>query len=241
MKILSFDTSTQALHLCLWQGEKPCFAKICFAEGSNRQEVAALVIPEIDVAISQVGWKKKEIELIVVGQGPGSFTGIRSAVVSARTIAQALNLPLVGVCRLEALAINACKKSNDKVAIVLSAGAASFYVAAYEIKGLHIVANLEPSWANQDEVSGLLKDYHLVLAEETAKAALSVLGINCQDLPAGENLALAQAEIAANKLNGISPIGEDFHWSSVEPMYLRGPSVTLKKSYGDSNTTTYAC
>jgi tRNA threonylcarbamoyl adenosine modification protein YeaZ len=241
MRILSFDTSTQALHLCLWQDDKPALAKICYPESANRQEVASLVIPEIDAAISQVGWAKQELDLIVVGQGPGSFTGIRSAVVSARTIAQALRLPLIGVCRLEALAAFACKKAiGGKVAIVLAASAGSYFVAAYEQSGNNLVSVIDPAWANQDELVEQLKNLPSVVADETAQTSLSTCGIACQVMATDENLAFAQAEIAARRFEGQSTQAEKFHWSSVEPLYLRGPSITLKKSYGDSNQTTYA-
>ena len=60
-------------------------------------------MPTIDFLVAQAGWQPSDLERIVVAQGPGSYTGLRVAVATAKTLAYALDIDLVGVSSLQAL------------------------------------------------------------------------------------------------------------------------------------------
>jgi tRNA threonylcarbamoyladenosine biosynthesis protein TsaB len=76
---------------------------------------------------SAVGWDA--IERLAVGVGPGSFTGLRIGIATARALAQARGLPLVGVSSLEALAVGAC--DPPLVLAVLDARRGEAFAAAW--------------------------------------------------------------------------------------------------------------
>lgn len=59
------------------------------------------LIPELENAFSSPGLKLQDLDLIAVGIGPGSYTGIRVGVITAKTIAFACQKPLVGLCTLD--------------------------------------------------------------------------------------------------------------------------------------------
>ena len=61
-------------------------------------------MPTVDFLVASVGWTPADLERIVVAQGPGSYTGLRVAVATAKTLAYALKIDLVGVSSLYALA-----------------------------------------------------------------------------------------------------------------------------------------
>ncbi len=61
---------------------------------SREEEHAALLIPRIGELLEEVGAGREELEGIVVGSGPGSFTGVRVAAATAKAMARALGLPL---------------------------------------------------------------------------------------------------------------------------------------------------
>jgi tRNA threonylcarbamoyladenosine biosynthesis protein TsaB len=81
----------------------------------------------IDTILSAAQWKKEEIDLIGVGVGPGSFTGLRIGVTTARTMADALGVPLVGISSLAALVRPVAlhlKDRNERTIIVACTDAA---------------------------------------------------------------------------------------------------------------------
>lgn len=89
MHVLSFDTSANALELALLSGSTVVYQNKVVADGANRQDIAATILPELDTALAQTKWTKADLELVVVGTGPGSFTGIRVAALTARTLGPA--------------------------------------------------------------------------------------------------------------------------------------------------------
>ncbi|MGB2952557.1 MAG: tRNA (adenosine(37)-N6)-threonylcarbamoyltransferase complex dimerization subunit type 1 TsaB [Gaiellaceae bacterium] len=65
------------------------------------------VLADVDELLREAGAEPRELDRIVVGTGPGSFTGIRVGLAAARTLALALDAPLAGVSTLDALAAGA--------------------------------------------------------------------------------------------------------------------------------------
>lgn len=61
-------------------------------------------MPLLDQMLNESGIEREDIEAVAAAAGPGSFTGLRIGVSTARALAQALNIPAVPVCTLEALA-----------------------------------------------------------------------------------------------------------------------------------------
>src|ERR1700722_16851606 len=106
MRTLSFDASTANLYVCLIDADNVLAEQILICNPDDRQFAASLIIPALADLYKQAGWRKADTELIVVGIGPGSFTGTRIAVVMARTLAQSLNFPLLGINRFECYAFN---------------------------------------------------------------------------------------------------------------------------------------
>ena len=94
MLILAFDTATTTATAALMR---------------DGEAVAEAAVPprEIYAAIDELLDDPAELEAIVVGTGPGSFTGIRMGVAAARAMALALELPMTGVSTLDALAAGA--------------------------------------------------------------------------------------------------------------------------------------
>ena len=95
MLILAFDTATDvATSALVWDGE---------VLGELRSRPVS-VLEDVDALVRRGGVRKTQLDGIVVGTGPGSFTGLRMGVATARTLAFALDVPLAGVPTLAALA-----------------------------------------------------------------------------------------------------------------------------------------
>jgi tRNA threonylcarbamoyl adenosine modification protein YeaZ len=98
MLILAFDTATDvATSALVSDGE-------VLGERTSR---AVTVLEDIDALLRQASARTTEIEAIAVGVGPGSFTGVRVGLATARGLALALGIPVAGVSTLDALAAGA--------------------------------------------------------------------------------------------------------------------------------------
>ena len=99
---LGFDTATADTAVAVIGGDAP-IERIRGPERGGRPAHATALLPTIEESVTAAGgWA--EIDLIAVGIGPGSFTGLRIGVSTARALAQARRLPVVGVSSTAALA-----------------------------------------------------------------------------------------------------------------------------------------
>ena len=99
MKLLAFDTSNQALSLAILEDEH-LLAQTTLNIKKNH---SITLMPAIDFLMNSLDMKPKDLDRIVVAQGPGSYTGLRIAVATAKTLAHTLKIELVGVPSLLAL------------------------------------------------------------------------------------------------------------------------------------------
>jgi len=99
VKVLAIDTATDVLALSADNGA----ARVSLALRRGLQHSPAL-LPLADRLLAELGMRPGELELVVCSVGPGSFTGIRIGLATAKGIAFATGCPLVGVSTLDALA-----------------------------------------------------------------------------------------------------------------------------------------
>ena len=99
MKVLAFDTSSKALSLAILE-DKQVLADTTINIKKNH---SITLMPAIDFLMASLDWTPKDLDRIVVAEGPGSYTGLRIAVATAKTLAHTLNIELVGMSSLLAL------------------------------------------------------------------------------------------------------------------------------------------
>jgi len=99
MKVLAFDTSSKALSLAILE-DKQLLAETTINIKKNH---SITLMPAIDFLMASLDLTPKDLDRIVVAEGPGSYTGLRIAVATAKTLAHALNIELVGMSSLLAL------------------------------------------------------------------------------------------------------------------------------------------
>ena len=99
MKVLAFDTSSKALSLAILE-DKQVLAETTINIKKNH---SITLMPAIDFLMASLDWTPKDLDRIVVAEGPGSYTGLRIAVATAKTLAHTLNIELIGMSSLLAL------------------------------------------------------------------------------------------------------------------------------------------
>lgn len=101
LKLLALDTSTLSASVALLEGRRVVYE--CTLENGNTH--SQNLMPLIDGAFAMAGWQQEDLHALAVTVGPGSFTGLRIGVATAKGLAMALRLPVAAVGTLDALAM----------------------------------------------------------------------------------------------------------------------------------------
>jgi tRNA threonylcarbamoyladenosine biosynthesis protein TsaB len=137
---LGFDTATAATTVALARGDE-ILAEARHDPGpGERPGHQTMLLPLIDrvFSIGSAGWD--DIERLAVGIGPGTFTGLRIGIATARALAQARGLGVVGVSTLEALAVHAIGPDPSAcILAVLDARRGEAFAAAW-VGGQRVLA-----------------------------------------------------------------------------------------------------
>jgi tRNA threonylcarbamoyladenosine biosynthesis protein TsaB len=97
---VAIETATSAGSVAVARGDR-VLAEVALGEQRRHAEA---ILPALETAVSRAGLDRRDIEEVVVGAGPGSFTGVRVAAATAKGLAAALSVPLVAYSSLLALA-----------------------------------------------------------------------------------------------------------------------------------------
>ncbi|MFC6345200.1 tRNA (adenosine(37)-N6)-threonylcarbamoyltransferase complex dimerization subunit type 1 TsaB, partial [Nocardioides hankookensis] len=103
--LLAFDTASPLVSVALYDADGDGVVTEHVAERPMKH--AEQLAPLIDLAMSTAGIVRQDLTAIAVGTGPGPFTGLRVGLVTARTLGFVLDIPVYGVCSLDALAVEA--------------------------------------------------------------------------------------------------------------------------------------
>ncbi|HUP89606.1 MAG TPA: tRNA (adenosine(37)-N6)-threonylcarbamoyltransferase complex dimerization subunit type 1 TsaB [Longimicrobiales bacterium] len=211
---LAIETSTPIGSVAVGRGGT-VLAEIVLGEKSKHSE---LLLPAIEFALRTAGAEKTEVRAIVVGGGPGSFTGLRISAATAKALARSLEAPLYaysGLCALAAGVGNA----ERAVCALFDARRGEVYAACYRFPGFERVETLlEPAPRHVDDV--------LMDARETIYVGDGALQNSAPIVEAGGTIA--PAHLAAPRASALlwlqhvmpqAGLVEDL--PSWEPQYLR--------------------
>ncbi|RYE93606.1 MAG: tRNA (adenosine(37)-N6)-threonylcarbamoyltransferase complex dimerization subunit type 1 TsaB, partial [Myxococcales bacterium] len=150
--LLGIDTATRRGHVALGRvadtGTPPSAVHVRRYDGGV--DHAERVLGELDALLGEAGITPAQIGALVVGLGPGTFTGVRVGVTTAKALAMATGLQAVGVGSLETMA-HACPVDPERPRVaVIDARRAELFVAAYDAAGRELRA---PSHVRRDALA----------------------------------------------------------------------------------------
>lgn len=126
-RILSIETSTSICSVAIHeQGELIALAEIK-EPGAHAEKLLLLV----DELFEKAGLSFADLDAVAVSQGPGSYTGLRIGVSTAKGIAYALEIPLIGINTLQAMAASQQVAPGDYVVAVLDARRKEVYTQTF--------------------------------------------------------------------------------------------------------------
>ena len=130
--LLAFDTATPLVTVALHDGERVVVEHSSTAPMKHGEHLA----PLIERALADAGTVRQDLTAIAVGVGPGPFTGLRVGVVTARTLGFVLQVPVYGVCSLDAIALEVVGTSAPgRFLVATDARRKEVYLASYDEDG----------------------------------------------------------------------------------------------------------
>lgn len=126
--LLNIDTSTQEASICLAEGE----TNLCLLSNQMQKEHATWLHPAIGEALRSAGKKITDLAAVGITAGPGSYTGLRVAMASAKGLCYALNIPLIAVNTLEAMAYAALGEEAAYLCPAIDARRMEIFTAVYD-------------------------------------------------------------------------------------------------------------
>jgi tRNA threonylcarbamoyl adenosine modification protein YeaZ len=123
MKTVCLDTSHRTLTIALIEDDEIVYG---FQKDAFKAQSETIMV-ELDLAFKTVGWIPKQMEAMVITDGPGSYTGIRIAMTIAKVICAQANLPLYTLSSLQLLA-----GVKNKTCALMDARGHRAYVGMYQ-------------------------------------------------------------------------------------------------------------
>ncbi len=186
---------------------------------------ARTLAPGIAQLLRDVGWKPHDVEAVAVGIGPGSFTGLRLGVMTAKAFAYAVGAKVLGIGTLAAIAART-PQNAARVAVAIDAQRGEVYCGNF-------TRDLAGVLASENEVA--IATVEQWLASLTAEVTVTgpALGKLVEQLPAGVNVAprdlwSPQASAIGNLAARRVARGESDDLWSLAPCYLRRSAAEEK-------------
>lgn len=144
--ILNIDTAVETASVCIADG--PEVLKMRVSE--QQKDHAAWIHPAINSLVKETGYTLKDLQAVGISIGPGSYTGLRVGLSTAKGLCYALNIPLLCTGTLEMMAFAAKDEQADLLCPLIDARRMEVFTALYD-KTLKLV--MEPRAMIIDEKS----------------------------------------------------------------------------------------
>lgn len=225
MIILNIETSTNVCSIAISENGNCIFTK-SDTDGMNHAALLSVFIAEgMEVLKSQA----KKLDAVAVSSGPGSYTGLRIGVSTAKGLCYGLDIPLIAVSTLEVLAVKALnhadKNENTLFCPMIDARRMEVYAAFYNANG-EIQREIQADIIDENSYSEILENHQVYFfgnGAEKCKTTLTHPNARFIDnlVPLAENMiSLAEKRLAEKRFEDVAYF---------EPFYLKEFYTTAAK------------
>ena len=224
MLILGLDTATPQVSVAVG-GHEGVLASVSSARGRQHAEV---LVPAIEFTCRQARVELSEISVVAVDLGPGLFTGLRVGVATAKAMAHALRVPMIGVSSLDLVALPV-RFSSKLIVAAIDARRGEIFSACYRQVPGGVQRTDEPRVGSPEDLASDLvaRDEDTLLVGDGAlrhrEIFESIAGVELAD----ESLAHPSASSLV-QLAHAHALREEFvkPWE-LSPLYLRKPDAEI--------------
>lgn len=220
MLTLAIETASPDVSVALHDGSHVVAAQ-SLSIGSRHAEA---LLPAIHHLLDQCGFSLPDVTHLAVDRGPGLFTGLRVGLATGRALSFSLDIPLVGVSSLEAIA-HAGAREGETVITLLDARRKEVYAAAYRMTEGHLDQVVAPFVASPAlvlaQLTGAGCDRPVLLGDGvlSGDGVLTALGpVGCADRPHASAVAALASRSVLGKVALLDPF---------ELLYLRAPDAEI--------------
>ncbi len=221
MKVLGIETSGNVGGVAICEDKHVIIANDFGAGMQHGKEL----IPAIRTALHEIGWKPGDIDLIAVDVGPGSYTGLRVGVTCAKTMAYALNKPVIDVPIFDIIAENYAIGSIP-ICPIIGTKRNHVYACIYKLEGTQRKRQSEFLVIQPEKLLPILPRPVIIFGDGVA---------HCKDIFQQKDIIIDEIAHVNPKAEYVAILGEMMYESGhrceidkLLPLYLRWAEVIEK-------------
>lgn len=219
-RILLIETSTSVLSVALAQDGTVVSERVC----TEPRMQASLTAPLVKEVLDQAGLTAKDCDAVCVSSGPGSYTGLRVGVSTAKGIAFGAGIPLIAVGTLDILVASCHSERSGFIVPMIDARRMEVYTAVYSADGQRLT-EVEAKVIGPDSFAEYLEQGPVLFVGDGA--------LKCKDVIGHPNARFQEAfPLARDMAKSAQKAFEEGKFENLayfEPFYLKDFIATVSK------------
>ena len=197
LRILALESSAKAASCAVSENGKIT----AYSYQNSGLTHSTTLLPMVEDMLKNLGRRLEDMDLIAVAHGPGSFTGIRIGVATAKALAFVSGVKCLSITSFDTIAYNISGREEKRLLAVINAGHGGYYVCGYD----KLKIDFPPKYVMTDELKKLSAEYTLCAGEKLA-------GFNAEIADLSKGLVAAAFDKASEA---------NFDYDSLNPLYVR--------------------
>ena len=218
-RILLIETSTSVLSVALAQDGTVVSERVC----TEPRMQASLTAPLVKEVLDEAGLNAKDCDAVCVSSGPGSYTGLRVGVSTAKGLAFGANIPLLSMCTLDIL-VDSIEDRPSFIVPMIDARRMEVYTAVYSADGKRLT-EVEAKVIGPDSFAEYLEQGEVLFVGDGA--------LKCKDVIGHPNARFQETfPLARHMAKGAQKAFDEGKFENLayfEPFYLKDFIATVSK------------
>ena len=210
--ILNIETSVDTASVCLAKDGET----LQLATNENQKDHASWLHVAIAQIIKDAGYVMADLQAVAVSIGPGSYTGLRIGLATAKGLCYALNIPLIAVGTLDMMAFTTINEKGDMICPMIDARRMEVFTAVYD-KKLQPIIKLQAMLLNENSFAEQLSSNKIIFSGNGSK--------KLQQIISNEKAFFSSVQANASHLAQLSDkrfIKKEFaDLAYLQPLYLK--------------------